>query len=78
MELLDLLNQGIGMKTSSGLLIPNYYLSLHTLTYASVQVDLFVPSQEHKDILDGYALVIGMPRLSVEVDPSVDYMYRLI
>lgn len=36
---------------------------------------LAVPSQEHKDLLDGYFLVLGR-RFDILVNSSVHYIYR--
>ena len=76
MNIDQLLALPIKAKLTGGKVVESYFDSLGEYIHSNDHRGfLAVPSQEHKDLLDGYFLVLGR-RFDILVDSSVHYIYR--
>lgn len=80
MSLDELLNQKLMSRFVGGVMMRSYYSTLAELFQdcKPIAYTIGVPTQEHADILNGYALVHGMNNIRVRVDISTPHIYRQI
>lgn len=76
----ELMNQEIMARYSDGTPMKSYYITLSELFMGNKPFifTIGVPTQEHADILNGYAMVQGMDNVRVRVDTSTPHIYRQI